>query len=150
MSYIPTQETITVGGKVFTDLENLIQLHGILVSGGSCTLRKADSSSGYLPSGSNNFQVHAIQLFIAACGEFVLLYSDNDMGVDTSTAPTNPVYPGGSLSCGILTLNGQYAAGSIVSMLSNFIIPNGKYIAINYAGYPSDGVIRVYGYEIAP
>lgn len=142
-----TVTTITVGGKVFTDLTNLKILHCFTSStGGNGTFRLNGTSVGY-QAGANGFQIQAVRAFTATSGidsSGQLLYSDNDVGFNSTTAFTNPVYSYGVAGAADLL----FKTGTIFETAVNFTIPNTKYVSFAAPTATSIYSIVVYGYEL--
>lgn len=149
-AFIPTQPTMTIGGRVFTDLTNLITLECSAsgLTNVNCTFRKAFSGSGYTPSGGTAFKCAAMRIqsdsTTALSGK--VLYADNDVGFITSTAFTNPVYVNGNSSTVGSFLDAAQYLGQVMELGCNFIIPNGKYPGVISGG---NQVLHVemFGYE---
>ena len=149
-----TIPTLTVGGRVLTDLANLIELHGY-VDGATNTYgtpRKPGASAGYTPSGANKFRIVAMRVVAhTTTGNLYLSYGDNDVGVTSASAATNTVYIGADANLGNifsaagLTDDPKYAYEISV----DFLIPNTKYPQVG--GNAGSGVfkIQLYGYEEA-
>lgn len=89
-----TIDSITVGGRVLTDLTNLITLIASVDGANNhCTFRKPNGTSGYQVPGGKVFTVLGIRMEIGnAADAFDMGYSDNDAGFATTTAFTNPVF----------------------------------------------------------
>lgn len=92
-----TIPTLTVGGRVFTDLTTLIILAGYQGSNARTTLRVPGASSGYPVTTGKTLTVHAARF---SCSNTPgtqgyitqLVQSDNDLGYDSNTSYTNPKY----------------------------------------------------------
>jgi hypothetical protein len=151
---IGTIPTLTVGGRVLTDLTNLITLYApITTSGHYTTARQAAASAGYTPSGSKAFKVAAMVPVPnggASSTNFGILYGNTDVGFDSASAPTSPIYPGGFSTA--VQRWGQASSASSGSYVNNFVIPsvdfvvpNGKYLAV--VADNSSCNAMVYGYE---
>ncbi len=150
MAYIPTQATLTVGGRVFTDLTNLITLIATPNSGGRhSTFRKegSGSSTGYTPSGAKKFRVAAVRVISqSSTGTvFQLCQMDTDIGALVATAFSNPIYMGMESSVANDAAATLAAYGAITEFNPNFVINNGKYMGID--GATIEMSVRVYGYE---
>lgn len=150
-TYIPTQETITVGGKTFTNIANLKILYFALGgANGWSTARLQDGTAGYTPSGANKFRVLGIKLRISvaptAAGTLTIQQADNDSGMATTTASINPVYLGGDPDSAYLLYGSSWTAGSRHEFNLDFVIQNTKYLTFTGDG---TSVIHgeVYGYE---
>lgn len=141
--------TVTVGGRVFTDTTNLIMLVCANQNTNGCTFRKPGSSTGYLVPVGKTFKAQALQLNVTVGASNSLMsvgYADNDVGVNTSTAPTNPVYAAGnSLASGFFNLNLTGAPLQVV--LPDFLIPAQKYIYQVASGGTATYATVLFGYE---
>lgn len=142
-----TVPCLTVGGRVFTDLSNLIILT-TYVTGTSTyisTLRRANGSAGYQITAGKTLTIYAAQMHIivASSVNIGLGYGDNDVGQLTTTVPTNPVYVAGAAGVGIFSL----AAIGFFEASTNFQIPATKYGFVNAQATAGAGTIRLYGYE---
>lgn len=151
-----TVDTITVGGRVFTDLTNLIIIMtSITTASRYGTFRKASASAGYTPSGGLTFKFGAIRMIPAgyAAGDSdscQLLYGDNDVGVNSAAAPTTPVFPGGGTVFemgpqAVLTLQASAYGGEGIT---DFVVPNGKYPGAFHNGAGSLIVYQGFGYQV--
>lgn len=149
----PAIPTLTIGGRVFTDLTNLKVLVGGFAgtANGNCTMREASSSSGYTPSGSKAFRILAVQIIAisVAPGSFAgILYADNDVGLATNTAFTNAVYPGGDSRGGFFNSSASVVTTTFsYETALNFRVPNGKYPAVTNNASTFNCGIRIFGYE---
>lgn len=148
-----TIETVTVGGRVFTDMQNLIILTTGTIGGAlNGTLRQIGSQSGagYTPSGANNFRALAVRAVGYTAGTGIeLAQSDNDVGIQAATALTNPVYFGTEDSGGGVPMlfTPNVSNGQDERAISGLIL-NGKFCS---AVTTSTGaLVIVYGYEEAP
>jgi hypothetical protein len=147
------QQTLAIGGRVFTDLANLICLLGNTDSGAggqNTTLRKSTATTAYQVPASKQFRVRAVRLHCiasaAASRMIQLLYSDNDMGVTSNTAPTNPVYVGGHTNNSHLGSLVQAATNPQIEFAFDWVVPTTKYIGA--IGTTSSWVqVQVFGYE---
>lgn len=145
----PVLPTITVGGRVFTDTKNLIILYGLSNgTNGNSTLRRANATSGYTPTGGKVFKAYAIKIYnlsSSASYGVSLSQSDNDLGIQSPSAMTNPVTMAGSTSMQPVTTAtglGQTAEGSL-----DFQIATGKFLTVTSSSSTNSGNIIVYGYE---
>lgn len=144
-----TIPSLTIGGRVFTDLTNLIQLIGYCDTTGSgninSDLRRISTGASYAPSGTT-FSVKAVKLMSGDASGCVgrLLYSDASVGIGVATAFTTPIYEGNSSS--ITGYVSGASLGSSYEAPSDFTIASGK-----YGGWANNGagkaVPRVFGYE---
>jgi hypothetical protein len=150
-SYIPS---LTVGGRVFTDLANLIILYG-LVQGttnvnGTFRRQTGTATAGYTPSGAKSFRALAIKTQVqhttaTASYGHVIGYSDNDVGVAAAAALTNFKQLGGGAS-GFGAINSNNL--NVFEYPIDFVVPNAKYLS-QVASHANVVycVSWVYGYE---
>lgn len=142
---------ITVGGRVFTDVDNLIILIATIqgTTGYRSTFRKTNETAGYKPSGSNKFNVLALKSWIvqgASIAKLGIGYADNDVGMASTTAFTND-FPMGYTNDGFdIGAWGNYYGQEYPLY---FQIPNGKYprLATTSATEAIANVV-LYGYEV--
>lgn len=154
-----TIPTLTVGGRVFTDLDNLITLvaqEGASATSQNCTFRKVGVTGGYVVPALTTFKLIAIKIVSVtataganANGNLDILYADNDVGFGTNTAFTNPVYLGGD-SSSVVRFQSLIATGQSSEFVINFDIPAGKYPAIagQFAVTGQEDMVIAYGYEV--
>lgn len=156
MSLIPTTAvpSITVGGRVFTDLANLITLGFYYNTNAGSTGRLASASSGYQIPAGKSFKAMAFKGLINVAGTSGVALSyysqtDNDVGMDSATVFTNPVnaFAQSGLSC-MFGANGP--VGSVVEgPLPDFLVATGKYMSTQRSGAAAEyAVIYVYGYLV--
>lgn len=146
--------TLEVAGRVFTDLDNLIILYGSTTNTNGASLRRANGTSGYTPSGSNSFKILALRQTATlgstpTNGYGSLGYSDNDVAVNTATAATNPVYVAGALN-NFPFSNPQTQAQVPSEHPLDFTVPNGKFVFADGGGGVGSVSWQVFGYEVAP
>jgi hypothetical protein len=142
-------EAITVGGRVFTDLDNLKTLFAY-VSGVNLNSSLVDQSTGtaYQVPGGKVFKMLALSFSSGGAADSLTLgYADNNVGISSTTAFVNHVQLGGG--GGFFTpVNTGVGAGDFeISMGSGMSVPAGKYPCVNN-GTASTGGILVYGYEV--
>lgn len=147
-----TIPTITVGGRVFTDLTNLIILIGVLENAGDfTTLRKMNATSGYQVPGGKTFTAMAIKIAGApqniGCNHSVL-YGDNDVGENSASAPATPVYAGGFTAPSATVQSVKDSGGALLfpEAAINFQVPTGKFMA-HTADASVRSIVYIYGYE---
>ena len=101
MNIIPAtfRETMTIGGRVFGDLANLIQLQAYNDSTGAqkfSTLRNGTASAGYQVTTGKTLKIGAVRFWIlggqAASRYIQMGYGDTDVGLSGAAAPTNATY----------------------------------------------------------
>lgn len=150
-----TIDTLTVGGRVFSNLSSLIQLYGCVLSATNryTSFRKPNTTSGYAPSGVT-FRVCAItaQSYITNTQNAAsIYYADNDSGIASTTAPVNPVYVGGSAgNSGLISelLAATTTVGDETIYILDFVIPSGKFLGVDNNAQANQVVYKVYGYEV--
>lgn len=150
-------DTISIGGRVFTDLTNLIMLYTYIQNGGAAqygTFRKAGGTTGYTPSGGLTFKFSAARISQLATtlngtGSFTVGYSDNDMGF-AGTSPTNGKYIANSSAAyyfGVTTL-ASGNAGLIEEAVMDFVCPNTKFPFALYVPASLNASVQAFGYEV--
>lgn len=118
-------DSLTIGGRVFTDLDNLVILHGLTTANGFATCRRGADSAGYqIPTGKKlKIFAATFNSRTAASASPAFGYGNTDVGSNSAAAPTTPVYNAGDF--------GQVAAaaaGNVVSYNYFFEVPAGKYV----------------------
>lgn len=152
----PAIPTLTVGGRVFTDLNNLLIVTGYCLgtTNVNTSMRKAGGSSGYQVPASKSFRILAAQI---ECGQTTagsnilgyVLYADNDVGVNSSSAFTNPIYMGGTQLAGVLGTGASLAGVQQYTVNIDFSVPTGKYPAFfNGSTATNNTTVRYFGYEV--
>lgn len=147
-----TIDTLQIGGRIFTDLTNLIVLFSSVNSGTHATFLKTyptQGTSGYSVTGGKTLTVQAIQLFSqTAVNAFNLLYNDIDVGFDSSTSFTNPVY----FTSGSSSQNASIPNIFSASVTQNqfyypfWRTPAGKFPSISWSSSNNQSAFG-YGYE---
>ncbi len=146
-----TIDSLTIAGRTFTNLSGLIIVYGsILTTSHSATFRKANGASGYTPSGSLAFKGYALRLspstVASTGGSYSLAQSDNDVGLDSATSLTNPVYIAGSANAFAIAPP-QTLAALPIDFAIDIPVLNGKYLTLNDSGGVGRIDAIVYGYE---
>ncbi len=146
-------DTITVAGRVFTNLTNLIILYARMSSGAAenySTMRTAAGSSGYTPSGSKAFKMSAIKTMNYAPTTTAMLLgivqSNNDVGMSSATVPTGQVFPTGG--AGNLAIQCSGTSGVTIEETADFQIANTKFLSLIAPAQVDDALVKVYGYEV--
>lgn len=148
LNAVAPSPTLTVGGQVFTDLDNLISLVGSTASGTLYTgFRKNTETSGYQVPVGKILVIKAMRIQNKSTSTtfFSLNYADNDQGMGSATAPTNPVYLGGATQCcpaGGTSVNIQEYGGL------DFRVPAQKYIGGNDQDASGLTFVQLFGYLI--
>lgn len=150
-----TIPSLTVGGVVFTDLSAaLIVLYGsVATTTRYTTLRRTTATAGYQTTSGKTLTIRACKItYISLTGNptINLLYGDTDVGLNSSSAPTNPVYLGGdsSSSCGVLGGSSGAASGPVSygETAPFFNTPSTKYSAM-FLNIEATTNMLAYGYE---
>lgn len=151
----PAIPALTIAGRVFTDLQNLIQLRGFAEGTTTvrCSMRKQNASAGYQVPVGKKFVVCGIRCRSTVSASnanlmLLLAYSDNDTGVNSSTAFTNAVYLGGSSN--LASLGGlSEVKDDEQEFTLNFEVPAGKYLGMQVLASAANSVsVDVFGYEV--
>jgi len=147
------KESITVGGRVFTDLPNLILLQGFANTAGNITTPRAGgATAGYVVPSAKTLKIQAVRLVSSTntISRAYLLYGDTDVGMDSGSLPTTPIYlAGGGISIHSLVAGAANAVGlsgpGYNEIACDWRIPTGKYPAVGISG---GGVVYLFGYLI--
>lgn len=148
--------SVSIGGRVFTDLANLKILGAGFDAATTVnsTFRAPNTSAGYQVPVGKKFVVMAIVVKIyeatatASTIGIRLQYSDNDVGMQTSTALTNAVTTFGATQASSFGSLANTSLGAQFQEAIYFEIPAAKYLTgINISGKASNALI--YGYEVA-
>lgn len=155
MNIIPnigSSEVVVIGGMIMPK-SNLICLVAYMASGSkNATFRKTNGTAGYTPSGTKKFVTRAIEVnaaITAAAGgvDVMLSQGDTDLGMNSASAVSNPVYFGGHNSSYIFNAAEYGAAKKFERAIPNFEVANGKYLCVSGTTAMGDKQIHVYGYE---
>lgn len=132
--------TLTIGGRLFTDLTTIIPLYTHVTSGGNRfgTFRKmgAGTGAGYQVTAGKTMIVYASQMANDAAALETASYAqtDADVGLDSATALTNPVYFGSESTTFRAVLGSTTsAAGSVVNLALSGKVAATKYCTANGA-----------------
>lgn len=117
-----TIPSITIGGRVFTDLDNLLILGANMSGNKYWTFAEGNGTGDYQVPVGKTLQVLAVQTVCttASNGVSILLYGDNAVD-NSSTPPTNPVFQ-------FNNKNSFSAQPGVHSFITDFEVPAGKYI----------------------
>lgn len=136
--------TLTIGGRVFTDLTNLIELVGIAGNTNGTTLRKPNATSGYTVTAGKTLTIYAVRVVVSSASagvEIGLGYADNDVGQNTATSFTNPVSLGGVGNLMTLSTVG------IFELAPFFQAPSTKFPYVQGLSGSGRFLVEAYGYE---
>lgn len=151
--YGSQRPTLTVGGRVFTNLSTdtttgLIMLLAYTTGTGyNSTFRSPNATSGYAVPAAKTLRVLAMRIFApytAQSSESSIGYADNDVGIATTTAFTNAVRMGGAYLAGanINLIGASYSEAAL-----NFTIPTGKYPMFDSGAVASTKTcVHIFGY----
>lgn len=145
--------SLTIGGRVFTDLDNLKTLYGFTntaanISGS--TFREFDGTAGYQVPVGKKFVLLAMQcMSVTTTGTVGTVgYCDNDIGLGSNPASaTNPVYCGGSNIIRPFGLSGASITTETAYPIY-FEVPAEKYLFIDDTNATAYGYYKFYGYEV--
>lgn len=145
-----TSESLSIGGRVFTDLTNLIVLRAQSVgtAGHYNTFRKLNGTAGYQVTAGKTLTILAIKwnnLVASAGAGSTLLYGTNDVGLDSASAPTGATFQFGT-SSGTAVVEIDSNATSIHEADCNFQVPAADYPAMYSLG-TGQQIVTIYGYE---
>lgn len=139
------------GGQItLTDLANLVILHCTTNANTFCSFRSPNSTSGYTVSGT--LRIRAYLVTSSGSGTSVQgqpLYGDTDVGLDSGSAPTTPIYIVGGNDSGNRVFLASHAFGATGSNtqqvvgITNFTVPNGKIPAMHMS---TGSIATLYGY----
>lgn len=142
-----TIPSLTIGGRVFTDLSNLKILIGSPqgAANSNSNFRRAGLGVYVVPAGKT-FRILAYKVIIATAGTMYFGFCDNDVGVASATAPTNATYPVNNsvqmLHSGIANTN------TIVEFPCDMTATQNKYLFCSGGGGTFNGTVFLFGYEI--
>lgn len=138
--------SLTIGGRTFTDLDNLIILTCYSAATGGGTFRAQGSSSGYQVTSGKTLRVLAVKSTSGtstATPTYLLAQSDNDIGLNSATALTNPVYHNGS-SASLSMAAGYHTNEQAI----RFDVASGKYLSLTGASNGYGSTYIAYCYEV--
>lgn len=144
-----TIPTLTIGGRVFTDLTTIKMLYARQGGDVRSSFRLANGTSGYAVTGGTTLTVYAVAIIPndSSTIGFQLAYSDNDVGSDTNTAFTNPVYwMGASNALHQVAAVGSGMPEAVRSFALNFQVLAAKYPGLQISTAARFSMI-LYGYE---
>lgn len=145
-----TIPTLTVGGRVFTDLTTLKVLHAsVSTDTRASTFRAEGATAGYPVTTAKTLTIAAINIYNISGnnGKWRFGYADNDVGFDSATALTNPIHMAASTDTGFNVPGNSattWANNGYVNPL--FPIPATKYFFVVLSTTSTSQVVA-YGYE---
>lgn len=146
-----TIPSLTIGGRVYTDLDNLIILSaGTSTSGNTTMFRKGTGSAGYPVTASKTLTITSLVMYnkdaSANVNEF-FGYADTDLGYNSGSAAVNPVYFAGAGSATEMWIGLDTTLGQSTRTINlHFQIPAGKYLFVTNNGAHATNYFA-YGYE---
>lgn len=144
-----TIPTLTVGGWVFTDLDNLIQLYSSMSDQKYWAMVAPNGTGPYQVTVSKTLKIYAAQASARtdSDSESMLLYGD-DVANNSNTPPTNAVFQGASDT--VFSSFGFFSPPlGHSSFITRFDIPSQKYphVLQNNSTAKAYG-LTVFGYEV--
>jgi hypothetical protein len=136
-----TIDLLQVGGVQFVDLDNLLVFHGIFGGNGYSTYRLMNGTAGYQVTALKELHIRAARILVTT-NNGLFGYGDTDVGLNSLSAPTNPVYSGGS-STGA-NFNGSDTNWNTSEFPVFFNVPASKY-PFSYTTGGSN--VFLFGYE---
>ena len=136
-------DTLVVGGREFTNLSSttFVLLSGSTIAGGSyATLRLGSASSGYVVPTGKTLTIWAVSFFGTGTSESTLGYASSDVGFNSVSAPSSPVYLYGANTA---AFTGP-ASNTIYQAPAFFQVPAGSYPFVSVQ--VSNASMTVYGY----
>lgn len=137
MSVGLTRESITVGGRTFYDLDNLLILQaGKSAANDYSTFVLSPNTAGYSVPADKILEVLAFKTICASTADmnFYFGYNDNDIGYMSTTAPTTPIHFGSNTSATHYMSNVYGATSGNMESAVYFQVPTGKFPFIHSAG----------------
>lgn len=137
------RDSLTIGGRVLTDLTNLITLKGYVNGAGSGNSGLVDLTGGArVVTATKKFKVIGFRVFGTVAGYFALGYCNNALGISTATAPVAP----NESYFGAVPFNAVLNTSS--DFLVDFEIPAGKYLYLSNGATATVAVLQLFGYEV--
>lgn len=151
VNFPPGIPALQIAGRVFTDLTNLLVFAGTIngATNRYCSPRLYSGTAGYQVTSGKSLVIWAVATDISVAGTSFMGvgYCDNDVGMATNTAPTNPIYQPSSASLLAATGLGVYATG-VKEFATKLIIPTGKFLLVDSVGGTTVGTVKLFGYEV--
>lgn len=135
--------TLTVGGLLFTNPTALKVLYSRASSGTRTTARLPSGTAGYQVPAGKTYSLYALRCTSYGTNDgFSLLYADNDVGLRSGTAFTNPVYfvgdSGAAFNGGAAGVTQEWSFYG-----SPFVVPANK-----YPGHTNDAGVACWWYGL--
>jgi hypothetical protein len=144
---IGTIPTLTIGGRVYTDISsNLKRLITHVAATGGGTFRLFSGSAGYAVTTGKTLTIESLRredLSSTVGTGIAMAQTDNDIGLNSATALTNAVYWGGSN-----TLTPSISTGSGTNVVADIYFPVAalKYCTMTNST-TNDVTFQAWGYE---
>lgn len=141
-------DSLIVGGRVFVDMENLLRFGAYISAGNNnATFRLAAATSGYQVPGGKTLTVGAVQaMTVNAVGGgnsgYRLLQSDNDVGFDSPTSFSNPIYEFDNQNSAYIFTDNRAS-----EFPSSMEVPATKYFSVETATGGINFLCKAFGYE---
>lgn len=150
-----TIDSLTIGTRVFVDLDNLIVLSAAGYAGSNyiCTARLANATSGYQVTSGKTLRIDATQFYIdqvyTVTLAFRMFYSDNDVGFATAGTTTNEVVynDGGTGTYARSLFPVENPQSQVAYKYPFFSVPSGKYPGCAHGGASLNWSGMLFGYE---
>lgn len=143
----PLSANLQVGGMTFTDLKNLIVLHGRFTGTNRATLRRPNTTSGYAVPANHQLRLLAAKITVAATGTNTIAtlgYADNDIGFNAATLFANAVQMGETNEAAQAFL--KTSLTNPQTNECNFVVPASKYVYCTNNGTVINAFVTAYGY----
>lgn len=140
--------TLQIGGRIFTDLTNLITLTASMSGAKWSTARKLGVAAGYQVTAGKTLKIYAAVVSNEGTGTFgvQLSQSDNDTGHNGVTAQTNAVPLIPTTVTGAFSFNCVPTGGQIGTFSFDAPVASQKFLTVLGIG-ASNGDCIFYGYE---
>lgn len=141
-------DTLTIGGRVYTDLTNLIILHGaVSISGNPTTFRKANGTAGYQAVNTLTISSVVFHCVTASAGVVGNLgYTDTDYGINNGGGVTGAFkYIADSATLPQIPFDSTTGNTTITSNI-NFTVATTKYLFF-VPGSSINTIVLAYGYD---
>jgi hypothetical protein len=131
-------KSLTIGGRTFVgdEVDNLLILNGIAAAANATTLRKPNVSAGYQVPAGKKYTIYAIDVqnnHASSTTQVSVGYADNDIGLNSGSALTNPVYANTGTNSNFSGVTGPHngggfsGSGQTQAVINKFVVPAGKY-----------------------
>lgn len=148
-----TIDTLTIGGRVFTDLTNLITLYAATNAVSTfATFRKNGSqvAAGYQVTSGKTLFIYAIQIQAEGAGgsEVAIAQTDTDVNLQSAGPLVSPIYFGTESTIATPIIVGESGTGVVGITAGNplGIATSGKYLSTDSLG-TTGCIVLAYGYE---